>query len=412
MKFKLSYVFFPILLVLLLMVTACSKGNSSLEDFDIEESELYGTWRVVRLGDLKVDENDSNEDWIAVVRSNGSAYCNGHEMTYDVSGNIITFYYESILWGELNIRELNNAHAEGILTYNNSVKEISLIKLSDEVVPPTINAPSEVAEGEYKTFRVTNMLDLPPNIPFTPVEDKVSLKINAATDTHVNITIPTTTYVFSGQEMVIPNFTISNIPVLDAGEEGVAIVNHTFKENVGGKIVSGTLKAEISHDGELTLEISYRYGSMPFAIMQEYKTFNDNAISGKAAGTYMTHRTTNMVGLPPQIPFNPIEENVSVNIKAATDTHVNITIPTMTYVFSGQNMEIPDFTISNIPVLDAGDEGVVIVNHEFKENVGGKEVTGTLKAEIEPDGDLDMEVTFKYGSMPFALKQDYESLHD
>lgn len=137
-----------------------------------------------------------------------------------------------------------------------------------------------------------------------------------------------------------------------------------------------------------------------------------DSVSGKAEGTYMTHRTTNMVGLPPQIPFTPIEENVSVNIKAATDTHVNITIPTMTYVFSGQNMVIPDFNISNIPVLDAGDEGVVIVNHEFKEDVDGKTVTGTLKAEIEPDGDLDMEVTFKYGTMPFALKQEYESLHD
>ena len=137
-----------------------------------------------------------------------------------------------------------------------------------------------------------------------------------------------------------------------------------------------------------------------------------DSVSGKAAGTYMTHRTTNMVGLPPHIPFTPIEENVSVNIKAATDTHVNITIPSMSYVFGGENKTIQDFTISNIPVLDAGDEGVVIVNHEFTENVGGKEAKGTLKAEIEPDGDLDMEVTFKYGTMPFALKQEYESLHD
>lgn len=137
-----------------------------------------------------------------------------------------------------------------------------------------------------------------------------------------------------------------------------------------------------------------------------------DGVSAKAAGTYMTHRTTNMVGLPPQIPFTPVEDSVSVNIKAATDTHVNITIPSMSYEFNGKNMPINDFTISNIPVLDAGDEGVVIVNHEFKENVGGKEAKGTLKAEIEPDGDLDMEVTFKYGTMPFALKQEYESLHD
>lgn len=137
-----------------------------------------------------------------------------------------------------------------------------------------------------------------------------------------------------------------------------------------------------------------------------------DSVSAKAAGTYMTHRTTNMVNLPPQYPFSPIEENVSVNIKAATDTHVNITIPSMSYVFNGQNMTINEFTISNIPVLDAGDEGVVITNHSFTEKVDDKNAVGTLKAEIEPDGDLDMEVTFKYGNMPFALKQDYESLHD
>ena len=137
-----------------------------------------------------------------------------------------------------------------------------------------------------------------------------------------------------------------------------------------------------------------------------------DGVSGKAEGTYMTHRTTNMVGLPPQIPFTPVEDNVTVKIKATSDTHVNLTIPTMTYVFSGQNMVIPDFTISNIPVLDAGEEGVIIANHNFTEDVDGKKVTGILKAEIELDGDLDMEVSFKYGSMPFGLKQEYESLHD
>ena len=137
-----------------------------------------------------------------------------------------------------------------------------------------------------------------------------------------------------------------------------------------------------------------------------------DGVSGKAEGTYMAHRTTNMVGLPPQIPFTPVEDNVTVKIKAISDTHVSLTIPTMSYVFGGQNMVIPDFTISNIPVLDAGEEGVIIASHEFSEDVNGKKVTGILKAEIELNGDLDMEVTFKYGAMPFALKQEYESLHD
>ena len=137
-----------------------------------------------------------------------------------------------------------------------------------------------------------------------------------------------------------------------------------------------------------------------------------DGVSAKAAGTYMTHRTTNMVNLPPYIPFTPVEDNVSVKIKAVNELFVNLTIPTMTYVFNGQEMIIPDFTISNIPVLDAGEEGVVISNHSFTEDVNGKDVIGTIIAEIDEDGELDMEVSFKYGNMPFGLKQEYESLRD
>lgn len=137
-----------------------------------------------------------------------------------------------------------------------------------------------------------------------------------------------------------------------------------------------------------------------------------DSVSAKAEGTYMTHRTTNMVNLPPYIPFTPVEDNVSVKIKAVNELFVNLTIPTMTYVFNGQEMIIPDFTISNIPVLDAGEEGVVISNHSFTEDVNGKDVIGTIIGEIDEDGELDMEVSFKYGNMPFDLKQEYESLRD
>ena len=55
---------------------------------------------------------------------------------------------------------------------------------------------------------------------------------------------------------------------------------------------------------------------------------------------------------------------------------------------------------------------MIIPIHDFKEKVDNKDVIGKIEVEIEPDGEFDMDLTFKYGSMPFGLKQEYESLRD
>lgn len=139
---------------------------------------------------------------------------------------------------------------------------------------------------------------------------------------------------------------------------------------------------------------------------------SEDGASAKAEGTYMTLRETNMVNLPPTIPFTPVKDRVTVKVKAVADDMVDVTIPSMTYKFNGTDMVIPVFTIHNLPVLDAGKEGVIIPIHDFKEKVDNKDVIGKIEVEIEPDGEFDMDLTFKYGSMPFGLKQEYESLRD
>lgn len=135
-----------------------------------------------------------------------------------------------------------------------------------------------------------------------------------------------------------------------------------------------------------------------------------DGVSSKAEGTYMTHRVTDMVNLPPMYPFTPLQENVKVQISASADDYINVVLPSTTYQFGGQPMTIPQFTIHNIPVLDAGDEGVFVPKHNFLEKVDNKTVQGTIEIDVEPDGDLEMEVAFTYGSMPFAIKQEFESL--
>ena len=80
---------------------------------------------------------------------------------------------------------------------------------------------------------------------------------------------------------------------------------------------------------------------------------SEDGASAKAEGTYMTLRETNMVNLPPTIPFTPVKDHVTVKVKAVADDMVDVTIPSMTYNFNGTDMLIPVFTIHNLPVLDA-----------------------------------------------------------
>lgn len=129
-----------------------------------------------------------------------------------------------------------------------------------------------------------------------------------------------------------------------------------------------------------------------------------------AKGTYMTTRVTYMVGLPPSIPYTPLtENNRKVVIKAKNENVVSVTLPSTTYAFNGMDMVIPSFTIDNVPVLDDTEGGACTVDgHAFSASVGNKDVQGTLELEVEADGDMELDITFTYGSMPFALRQKYE----
>lgn len=136
----------------------------------------------------------------------------------------------------------------------------------------------------------------------------------------------------------------------------------------------------------------------------------DKGVSSKVEGTYLTHRKTEMVNLPPTIPFTPLNDEVTVKISTSGSDFISVTLPSTTYNFNGQPMTIPELTIGNIPVLDAGEEGVFTPKHDFKTKEGNKDIVGSIKIEIDADGDLDLEVAYKYGAMPFGLKQVFESV--
>jgi hypothetical protein len=129
------------------------------------------------------------------------------------------------------------------------------------------------ADGNYTVRRVTNMVNLPPIFPFTPLNDEVRISIDAVADDYVDVTLPSTVYDFNGQEMKITAFVIENVPVLADGEKRVFFPKHNFRQE-NGKYVEGTISGEIDGDGDVELTVEYRYGSMPYSIKQEFESID------------------------------------------------------------------------------------------------------------------------------------------
>ena len=138
---------------------------------------------------------------------------------------------------------------------------------------------------------------------------------------------------------------------------------------------------------------------------------SDNGTAAKAEGSYMTERKTNLLNLPPVISFETVHDVVTVRVKAVHDDFVNVTLPALTYTFNGQGMTIPALTVSNVPVLDDGEGGVVVPAHSFMMKSDNRDVTGRLEGGIDKDGGLELDVRIdRYGSMPFGIHQEYVSV--
>ncbi len=134
---------------------------------------------------------------------------------------------------------------------------------------------------------------------------------------------------------------------------------------------------------------------------------NDDCPSSQIEGTYKMTRTIRME-TPAYFPFTPVTQTVSVTIKPQGENHTLVTLPGASYKLNGQEMVLPSFTIVGVPVINDLEGGVVIPSHDFKMNVGRKDVIGNIKGELDADGDIELDVKFKFGSMPYLMVQEYE----
>lgn len=120
-------------------------------------------------------------------------------------------------------------------------------------------------EGTYIVRRITSVKGM----TFQIVETGMELIVKAEADNFVKVVIPTTSYDLEGKNMVIPEFTIFGVPVVDDLENGTAIPKHSFLVD-GKKSVKGTIEGEFNADGEVEVVVEYQYGDMPLAIEQEF----------------------------------------------------------------------------------------------------------------------------------------------
>lgn len=138
---------------------------------------------------------------------------------------------------------------------------------------------------------------------------------------------------------------------------------------------------------------------------------SDDGAAQKAVGSYVTERSTNLLGLPPGMSFETVHDVVTVRIKAVSGDFVSVTLPAQTYTLGGQEMAIPALTVGSVPVLADGEGGAAIPAHSFMMKSGNRDVTGRLEGCIGRDGGLELDVRIdRYGSMPFGIHQEYASV--
>ena len=131
---------------------------------------------------------------------------------------------------------------------------------------------------------------------------------------------------------------------------------------------------------------------------------SDDSVAKRLEGTYIVDCHTN-VDIPSES-AGAFRSDVKLVVKAEADDFVKIVIPTTIYERNGQDMRIPEFAISGVPVVDNLENGIEIPMHSFLVD-GIKKIKGTITGEFDEYGQVEVVLEYKYGNMPYAIKQSF-----
>lgn len=228
-----------------------------------------------------------------------------------------------------------------------------------------------------------------------------------------DFTLPSMKY----NEMVIPSFEIKGTS-FTGGYGGVTWDDQTFTSSVtdatgNEKVITGTsLKGNFTHTGgiyKLQLEVTFRYGSMPFPItyniesyyVKEYSGINSVTVGGQF-GPYtaeVTHRIRTYIEdettmMDVEIPTYSLEGTVMGNLTLGT-----YTVKGLTYDDSkgGYYKDYADDGLTTH--FTAVNGGMTTMDDDYALSAVGQE---NILVQIA-DGKATITNNFKPGSMPFPI---------
>ncbi|MCQ2190931.1 MAG: calycin-like domain-containing protein [Paludibacteraceae bacterium] len=124
------------------------------------------------------------------------------------------------------------------------------------------------------------------------------------------------------------------------------------------------------------------------------------SLAETVSGTYNGVLSIQMMGMP-------FSDTVAYNIKKVDDSHINLTIPSISYT----SMEIPSVEISNVEVKGTASAATASVAEvEGTVVVEGEEKTYTLSNILVNCADNKAVITYsiKYGKMPMPMSCSFE----
>ena len=239
--------------------------------------------------------------------------------------------------------------------------------------------------------------------------------VNAASG---NITLPNIT----NDNLVISSFTIANVAFTMGANHVVTMADQTFatKVTVGGEeknITGSSLKGTYNMaDNSLTLNLTFKYGAMPFDMTYSIKAYYIKPVASAI--------TVNVGGA-----FNYANENVSYSVRKYIDNNVqkvDVEIPTYTLDNTVMgNLTLGTYTVKGLTYdeekggfyRDYKNDGLKF--HFTAETGGKKTMDGDYSFNPEKNNNIlvkyngnkveDIVNTFQMGAMPFAIVTKFDT---
>lgn len=113
MKKFFNLTFFPVVLMLIVSLTSCSKDddNGPLDDFDYPAETIYGTWKVTRVATIIWPYETTTATFNSDGTYRGRGYFGTGSGTYSGKGKTLSCYIDGELYCRYEVESLSGTTA-------------------------------------------------------------------------------------------------------------------------------------------------------------------------------------------------------------------------------------------------------------------------------------------------------------